>query len=160
MLRIALAQINPTVGDLTHNRRLIEERIEEARSLASAVVVFPELVLTGYPPEDLLKNEDFLRSAREELAKLLPSTRGMLAIVGVPLREGQDVHNAAAVLLNGRWADSYAKGSLPNYGVFDEKRYFRPGLRCPVYHWGRLSFGVNICEDLWVPQLIRKYVLF
>ena len=151
-LRLALAQVNPTVGALEENRSLLEAHLKRARELGARLVLFPELVLTGYPPEDLLRADAFLEATRRELLSLLPATRGLLAVVGLPIREGRDTYNAAALLLDGRWVDTYAKGTLPNYGVFDEKRYFRPGLRCPVHHWGDLTFGINICEDLWAPQ--------
>ncbi len=151
-VRLALAQINPTVGAIEQNREKIAARLNEARGLGVRVVLFPELALTGYPPEDLLLNEEFVSAARRELEALVPQTAGLLAVIGVPLVLDQRLRNAAAVLSDGRWADSYAKGTLPNYGVFDEKRYFRPGLRCPVYAWSGPAFGINICEDLWAPH--------
>jgi NAD+ synthase (glutamine-hydrolysing) len=151
-LRLALAQVNPTVGALRANRALLAGRIEEARALDCDVVVFPELALTGYPPEDLLANRSFVAAARAELEALIPRSEGLLAVIGIPLEQDGAVYNAAALLQDGRWIDSYFKGTLPNYGVFDEKRYFRPGLRCPVYRLGSFKFGVNICEDLWTPQ--------
>ncbi len=152
MLRLALAQVNPTVGALRENREILEQSLTAARSAGARVVLFPELALTGYPPEDLLSNPGFVREARKELLRLLPHTQGLLAMIGLPLHSGTALYNAAAVVLDGRWIDSYAKNALPNYGVFDEKRYFRPGLRCPVYHWHGFIFGLNICEDLWTPQ--------
>ena len=151
-IRLALAQINPAVGALEENRKKITARLEEARRLDAVVVLFPELVLTGYPPEDLLLNGDFVAATRRQLELLVPATRGLVAVVGVPLVVDGHLRNAAAVLADGRWVDTYAKGTLPNYGVFDEKRYFRPGLRCPVYAWAGPAFGINICEDLWAPH--------
>jgi NAD+ synthetase len=151
-IRLALAQINPAVGALEENRAQIETRLDESRRLGVTVVLFPELVLSGYPPEDLLLNEDFVTATRTQLERLLPATRGLLAVVGLPLVHDGQLRNAAALLVDGRWVDTYAKGTLPNYGVFDEKRYFRPGLRCPVYAWDGPSFGINICEDLWAPH--------
>jgi NAD+ synthase (glutamine-hydrolysing) len=151
-IRLALAQINPTVGAIEENRKKIAARLDEARRLDVAVVLFPELVLTGYPPEDLLLNEEFVAAARRQLELLAPATHGLLAVVGVPLVLDGHLRNAAALLAGGKWVDTYAKGTLPNYGVFDEKRYFRPGLRCPVYAWDGPPFGVNICEDLWAPH--------
>jgi NAD+ synthase (glutamine-hydrolysing) len=148
-IRLALAQIDPAVGAIEENRKKIAARLEEARQMDAVVVLFPELVLTGYPPEDLLLNEEFVAATRHQLELLVPATRGLLAVIGVPLVFDGHLRNAAAVLADGRWVDTYAKGTLPNYGVFDEKRYFRPGLRCPVYAWDGPSFGVNICEDLW-----------
>ncbi len=150
--RLALAQINPTVGALRENRDLLAACLEDARRERVDLILFPELGLTGYPPEDLLLDRFFLEAVRRELETLIPLTGGMLAVIGCPLLEGGAVRNAAALLLNGRLVDTYAKASLPNYGVFDEKRYFRPGLRGPVYRWKSLTFGLNICEDLWSPQ--------
>ncbi len=148
-IRLALAQINPAVGALEENRTRIAARLDECRRLGVTVVLFPELVLSGYPPEDLLLNEEFVAATRTQLERLVPATRGLLAVVGLPLVHDGQLRNAAALLVDGRWVDTYAKGTLPNYGVFDEKRYFRPGLRCPVYTWDGPSFGINICEDLW-----------
>lgn len=152
VIRLALAQVNPTVGALEANRKKITARLDEARGLGAGAVLFPELVLTGYPPEDLLLNEEFVQATRRHLELLAPATRGLLAVVGVPLVLDGHLRNAAAIFVDGCWTDSYAKGTLPNYGVFDEKRYFRPGLRCPVYSWGGPPFGVSICEDLWAPR--------
>ncbi len=149
--RLALAQINPTVGALRKNRELIASRIGEARELGADCVLFPELSLTGYPPEDLLLESDFLDRVRDELESLIPVTRGILAVVGAPIRGEHGTVNAAVLLLDGKWIDSYAKGTLPNYGVFDEKRYFRPGLRCPLYRFRGVDVGINICEDVWTP---------
>lgn len=149
-LRLGLAQINPTVGAIAANRKRIESRLREARALGVELALFPELVLTGYPPEDLLRNPDFLADARRALEELAVATRGLLAVVGVPLASGADVYNSAALLLDGKWAHTFHKAALPNYGVFDEKRYFRPGDRCPIYTWGPHRFGVSICEDIWV----------
>jgi NAD+ synthase (glutamine-hydrolysing) len=150
--RLGLAQVNPAVGALEENRRKIAARLDDARRLGVAVVLFPELVLTGYPPEDLLLNEEFIKATREHLELLAPATHGLLAVVGAPVLLDGSLRNVAAIFVDGRWTDSYAKGTLPNYGVFDEKRYFRPGLRCPVYTWGGPPFGVSICEDLWAPR--------
>ncbi|MBM3316550.1 MAG: NAD+ synthase [Candidatus Eisenbacteria bacterium] len=149
-LRIALAQINTTVGDLTGNSALIERAYRSAVDAGAALVLFPELALTGYPPEDLLLKPSFHDdglAALDDLASRI--TRGM-AIVGYAARTPAGLCNAAAILGQGRLLDRYDKCTLPNYGVFDEKRYFVAGRRCPVYACGPWRIAVNICEDLWV----------
>lgn len=151
-IRIALAQTNVTVGALRENRERLLLQIEAAADAGARIVVFPELVLTGYPPEDLLGDPGFIAAAERELLRLLPATRGRMVIVGLPLARGDALFNAAALLVDGRWVDSYFKATLPNYGVFDEKRYFRPGLRCPVYRAFDLAIGLNVCEDIWAPR--------
>src|SRR5919198_3053292 len=125
-LRVAMAQINPTVGDLQGNAGKIADYTARAREEGAALVVFPELCLTGYPPEDLLLKTHFLDGARAALEELAAQTRGIVALVGFPER-GDDVYNAAAVLADGGLAAVYRKMHLPNYGVFDEQRYFQAG---------------------------------
>ena len=125
-LRIALAQLDAVVGDIAGNEARIAELIAQARDAGAQLVCFPELALTGYPPEDLLLKEHFLADARAALERLAAATTGIVAIVGYPER-AEDVHNAAAVLADGAVQASYRKVHLPNYGVFDELRYFQPG---------------------------------
>jgi NAD+ synthase (glutamine-hydrolysing) len=150
-LRIALAQINTTVGDLAGNRRKIERELAEARKLQADVVVFPEMAVTGYPPEDLLLKPDFVYAARQALLDLLPATRGLVAVIGSLWLE-DDLYNSAAVLADGELQGVYHKQLLPNYGVFDENRYFRVGRANRVFRWRDISFGVSICEDIWYPD--------
>jgi NAD+ synthase (glutamine-hydrolysing) len=151
--RVGLAQINTTVGDITGNAALIRARMAEAQAAGCDIVAFPELAVTGYPPEDLLLKREFCQASRDAVAALAESSRRMVAVVGfVDWRDG-DAFNAAAVLVDGRWAETYDKRRLPNYGVFDEERYFAPGKRVPVYRYGGISFGVSICEDIWYPGL-------
>src|SRR4249920_2662229 len=125
-MRLALAQIDPTVGDLDGNRELILARIEEARAAGADLVVLPELAVTGYPPEDLLLRPGFVRAARDSLERIAAETRGIAALVGVPLFDGH-LYNACATCRDGEIVGWYRKWHLPNYGVFDEKRYFAPG---------------------------------
>ena len=125
-LRLALCQLNPTVGDIAANERAIADALERARAAGAGLAVCGELAVTGYPPEDLLYKEHFLRDALAALERLAARTQGIVAIVGFPER-GADVHNAAAVLADGRIAAVYRKVHLPNYGVFDEQRYFQAG---------------------------------
>jgi len=149
-LRVALAQINPTVGDLQGNADRIRRSMRSARRRGAGILAFPELALTGYPPEDLLLKPRFIEDSLTTLHKLLPETRGLVAIIGFPSR-GPDgrLYNAAAIAAEGRIVDIYNKIHLPNYGVFDEARYFAPGDHCPLFEWGGVRFGVSICEDIW-----------
>ncbi len=150
-LRLALAQINTKVGDINGNAHLIGEYISKAKSAGADLVAFPELSVTGYPPEDLLLKPDFLKaniSALEEIAKL---TEGITAIVGY-VGWDQASYNAAAVLCDGRIVGEHRKHHLPNYGVFDERRYFKPGTDCAVYKIRGCHFGISICEDIWYPD--------
>jgi NAD+ synthase (glutamine-hydrolysing) len=150
LLRVALAQINPTVGDIDGNAGKIAERIAEARDQGAALVVFPELALSGYPPEDLLLKTSFLERAAAALQELAAQTRGIVALVGFP-ESADDVYNAAAVLADGEIAAVYRKMYLPNYGVFDEQRYFQSGAEAGIFELNGISIGVTVCEDIWEP---------
>jgi NAD+ synthase (glutamine-hydrolysing) len=149
-LRIALAQLDAVVGDIAGNEARIAELIVAARDAGAQLVCFPELALTGYPPEDLLLKEHFLADVRAALLRLAAGTTGIVAIVGYPER-AEDVHNAAAVLADGALQASYRKVHLPNYGVFDELRYFQPGARGAVVEIDGVTVGLTICEDVWQP---------
>ncbi|HKP84513.1 MAG TPA: NAD+ synthase [Blastocatellia bacterium] len=151
IIRVALAQINPTVGDLEGNTKLAIEYLERARRAGADLVALPELALTGYPPEDLLMKPHFVRDNRRALDRLAEAARGLVAIIGFVDTDGSDIYNAAAVIEGGKLVDTYHKSFLPNYGVFDEERYFQSGTRCPVYSIGEARVGVNICEDIWYP---------
>jgi NAD+ synthase (glutamine-hydrolysing) len=148
-LRLGLAQINPTVGDLDGNFERIAACIERARGMGVDVLTFPEMVITGYPPEDLLLKPSFIETAIARTRDLLPLSGGMTVIVGTVDRD-VDLYNAAAVLHDGRWIGSYRKRYLPNYGVFDENRYFMPGTRNPVFVRDGTVIGLSICEDIWI----------
>ncbi len=147
-VRLALAQINPTVGDLEGNTEKIIENIRAAADHAAEIVVFPELAVTGYPPEDLLLKPQFIRDNLDALRRIKEEVWDIVAVVGFVDRT-DDIYNAAAVIHNRTVADVYHKMYLPNYGVFDEFRYFQSGTRTPVYSIGDLRFGVNVCEDIW-----------
>jgi NAD+ synthase (glutamine-hydrolysing) len=149
-LTLALAQVNARVGDLDGNARLVREHIARARDAGAELVLFPELVLTGYPPEDLLLKEHFLQGARETLATVAAEAEGIVAVVGYPQRT-EDVHNAIAVLAGGEVVTTYRKTRLWNYGVADEPRYFQAGEGAAVLDLGAARLGLTICEDLWVP---------
>src|SRR5215210_286346 len=149
-LRAALAQINSTVGDIDGNAAKIAEAIERAKQAGAAVVVLPELALTGYPPEDLLLKTHFLDSAGAALERLAAEVHGIVALVGFPER-ADDVYNSAAVLADGRVAAVYRKNHLPNYGVFDEQRYFQAGTEPALIEIGDVTVGLTVCEDIWEP---------
>ena len=149
-LRLALAQINSRVGDIEGNASKISENIDRARDAGAELVLFPELGLTGYPPEDLLLKEHFLQAAREALQELAREAEGIVALVGFPER-ADDVHNALAVLAEGELQAIYRKSVLPNYGVFDEQRYFQVGDGAAVLELGDARLGLTICEDIWTP---------
>lgn len=149
-MRIALAQINPTVGDVAGNEALVRRRLADARAAGAQLVLFPELAITGYPPEDLLLKEHLLADAREAVERLAAEATGIVAIVGFPERE-RDVFNAAAVLADGELCAVYRKNRLPNYGVFDEHRYFQRGRGGAAIEVDGVTVGLTICEDIWVP---------
>jgi NAD+ synthase (glutamine-hydrolysing) len=150
-IRVALAQINPTVGDLTGNADLIIDYIARARTAGADLVAFPELALTGYPPEDLLLKSHFVRDNLAVLDRIIAASKELVVIVGFVDTDGSDIYNAAALIAGGKLVDSYHKNFLPNYGVFDEERYFQRGTRCPVFSVGNARIGLNICEDIWYP---------
>ena len=149
-LRLALCQLNPTVGDIAANEAAIADSLAAARAQDAGLVLFGELAITGYPPEDLLYKEHFLRDAREAIDRLATQTRGLVAIVGFPERSA-DVYNAAAVLADGRLVGVCRKIRLPNYGVFDEQRYFQAADTAGLIELGEHRVGVTICEDIWQP---------
>ncbi|HEU4979522.1 MAG TPA: nitrilase-related carbon-nitrogen hydrolase, partial [Solirubrobacteraceae bacterium] len=149
-MRVALAQLNPTVGDVSGNAEKVRGGLRAAREAGAQLALFPELAITGYPPEDLLLKEHFLADARAAIDRLAAETEGIVAIVGFPER-AQDVYNAAAVLAGGRLAGIYRKVNLPNYGVFDEVRYFQAGDCGALIDVDGVLVGLTICEDIWVP---------
>jgi NAD+ synthase (glutamine-hydrolysing) len=149
-VRLALAQINPVVGDLEGNRELIFERLSEARSNSADLVVFPELAVTGYPPEDLLLRPGFIRAAEESVEQIALETRGTTVLVGAPHFD-RDLYNACYVLSGGEVKAIYRKRFLPNYGVFDEDRYFAPGRDLVLLEHGKTLIGPTVCEDMWQP---------
>src|SRR6266481_8305714 len=143
-LRLAMAQINVVVGDIEGNAQKIVDWIDRARDANADIVAFPELALTGYPPEDLLLKPQFIDSNLAALDKIIGRTRDITAIIGFVDRK-DDIFNAAAIVQSGKRVTTYHKMYLPNYGVFDEFRYFQPGKRCPVLRIGRATIGVSIC---------------
>jgi NAD+ synthase (glutamine-hydrolysing) len=150
-LRVALAQVNPTVGDLEGNSRLVIDWIGRARDQGADLVCFPELVLTGYPPEDLVLKRAFVRDNLKQLAVVTKATKGIAAVVGFVDDDGA-IFNAAAFMQDGELKAVYHKVFLPNYGVFDEQRYFEPGHRAPIFEFEAVRIGVSVCEDCWYPS--------
>lgn len=148
-LRIALAQLNVCVGDVQTNLSQVQAAIHQAREQQADLIVFPELVLAGYPPEDLLFRPDFLTQIQAGVATLAAETAGMTVIVGAPLRRGAALQNMACVLRDGQVIGEYAKQCLPNYRVFDEKRYFTPGAQSLVVDVAGVKVGILVCEDIW-----------
>jgi NAD+ synthase (glutamine-hydrolysing) len=149
-MRLALAQINTVVGDLDGNRARIVERIGEARDAGADLVLFPELAVTGYPPEDLLFRPEFLRQARRSLDQIAAEATGVAVLVGFPWLD-RDLYNACAVCADGEVKAIYPKRFLPNYGVFDEVRYFQPGRELVLLRIGEALIGPTVCEDIWQP---------
>jgi NAD+ synthase (glutamine-hydrolysing) len=165
-LRLALAQIDPTVGDVDGNVELAKHWIERAAEAGAQLVVLPELCVSGYPPEDLLLRGDFLTAVREGVDEIAAAVQGIVAVVGFPERAEREharfhdpiidpplppAHNSVALLADGELSGTYRKIHLPNYGVFDERRYFEPGREAANFEVDGAIVGLTICEDLWVP---------
>jgi NAD+ synthase (glutamine-hydrolysing) len=147
-LRIGMSQINTTVGDFAGNTRRIVDAIATSRPLGVDLIIFPELAICGYPPEDLLFKPQFIEENLKSLEKVIKQTSGIAAIVGF-IDAKNDIYNAAAIINDGKLVSIYHKIYLPNYGVFDENRYFQAGRECPIYTILGVGIGVNICEDIW-----------
>ncbi|MBJ7457658.1 MAG: NAD+ synthase [Thermoleophilaceae bacterium] len=151
-VELALAQINPVVGDLVGNADLIIARIAEAEALGAQIVVFPELALSGYPPEDLVLREDFLVATSAQLERVASHATRIVALVGYPMAHPAGVANALAALADGEVVASCRKRLLPNYGVFDERRYFVPGDESLMINAGGIPIGLSVCEDVWFDE--------
>ncbi|NOZ49950.1 MAG: NAD+ synthase [Chloroflexi bacterium] len=149
LIRLALAQLNLTVGDVSGNTRRILECLDEARSQGADVVIFPELATAGYPPEDLLLKTDFIAANARAVAQIQQATAGLTVVLGYPAADDYDLYNAAVILQDGRRVGEYRKHFLPNYAVFDENRYFGRGQISPVFQFGDDRVGVSVCEDIW-----------
>jgi NAD+ synthase (glutamine-hydrolysing) len=149
-MRVALAQINSTVGDIAGNEAKVREHLARARDAGAQLALFPELAVSGYPPEDLLLKEHFLADVRAAVERIAADVHGIVAVVGLPER-ADDVYNAAAVLADGAIQGIYRKVNLPNYGVFDELRYFQHGPGGAIIEVDGVKVGLTICEDIWVP---------
>ena len=148
-IRLALAQINLTVGYNVRRAFCVLPYLHKARARGANLVLFPEMALSGYPPEDLLLKPDFIAANAEALRDIQAATEDLVAVVGYPSADDYDLYNAAAIMQNGELLGSYRKHFLPNYGVFDENRYFGAGNSSPVFDFGGDRVGVSICEDIW-----------
>jgi NAD+ synthase (glutamine-hydrolysing) len=158
-IRVGIAQINCTVGDLSGNTKKITQFIDKARSLGVDLLTFPELAIAGYPPEDLLLKPQFIKQNRESLNKIIDHSSDIALVVGFVDSDG-DTYNAAAVIYNKKLAGVYHKIYLPNYGVFDENRYFQVGTNYSIFNIYGLGIGITICEDMWYeagPALVQTY---
>lgn len=156
-LIIVISQLNLTVGDIIGNTNKIIAAAQQARDEKHAhIVVFPELALSGYPPEDLVLRNDFIQSIQHALHKVAHSVQNILIIVGYPERTELGIYNSAAVLLNGQQIANHRKQKLPNYGVFDEKRYFILGTEPTIVNYKNINIAVTICEDVWFPEPIAQ----
>ncbi len=156
MPRIAIAQIDVVVGDIEGNTSRIIAALHAAEGLGAAIALFPELAVTGYPPEDLLAKDHFVARNTEALRRVAENCSGMVAIVGFVDREDENLHNAAALCRAGRVESVYRKRRLPNYGVFDEERYFEPGRSPLTFLISGTPAACSICEDVWVPELVTE----
>jgi NAD+ synthase (glutamine-hydrolysing) len=158
-LRIVMAQLDFMVGDVHANADKILHACVRARDeLAADVIVFPELALTGYPPEDLLFRKHFIEYVEVAVEHLCREVNGITAIIGYPLRQGEALYNVAGVICDGGVAAVYRKQRLPNYSVFDEKRYFTAGDAACVVNIRGIPVGITICEDIWDPAPARQAV--
>jgi len=158
-IRVGIAQINSTVGDLVGNTGKIMESIDQAKSLGIDLLTFPELAITGYPPEDLLLKPQFIEQNRESLSRIIERSSDIALVVGFVDSDG-DIYNAAAVIYDKKLAGIYHKIYLPNYGVFDENRYFQAGTNCSIFNIYGVGMGITICEDMWYeagPAIVQAY---
>src|ERR687886_145052 len=149
-MRLALAQINSVVGDLGGNAERVLRNLEAAKSQNVDLILFPELIVTGYPPEDLLLRPGFIRATERTVDELARACRGIAALIGTPAFD-RDLYNACAVCAGGEVKALVRKRFLPNYGVFDEDRYFAPGRDLILLELGKTLIGPTVCEDMWQP---------
>ena len=154
-MKVAIAQINCTVGDIAGNSARILHYAEQAKLAGASLLVTPELALSGYPPEDLLLREDFIQVCAVELKKLASAVQGITLVVGHPIRYEGACYNAASVLQDGAILATYHKHILPNHSVFDEVRYFTPGNDALVFDHEGTCFGVVICADVWEASPVK-----
>src|SRR5690242_3149727 len=148
-MKLAIAQINCTVGDLSGNIRKILDYVHRARESGASLVVAPELAVSGYPPEDLLLRPGFVRACADATVGLATQVSDIMLLVGHPRESGGKLYNAASLMRDGKIVATYHKNLLPNDSVFDERRYFHPGIDPYVFELNGRKFGVNICQDIW-----------
>lgn len=155
-MKIAVVQFNPRVGDLIGNADRIIDFCAQAIDHGSNAIIFPELAITGYPPEDLLLRDDFIHGVEKEIERIANSCPFITIILGYPERDESGLFNSAAVLQAGQLIATYRKQRLPNYGVFDEKRYFEPGSQACTFDLDGLRIGLTLCEDIWTPAVCQQ----
>ncbi|MDD2685804.1 MAG: NAD+ synthase [Gallionella sp.] len=154
-MKLAIAQLNCVLGDLAGNAQQILGYADQAKAAGAELLLTPELSLCGYPPDDLLLRDGFCAAVAEKLHELASKVHGITVLVGHPELRGEALYNAASVLQDGRIVQTYLKHELPNYAVFDEKRYFSHGISPCVFELGGVVFGVNICADIWEANAAR-----
>ncbi len=161
-IRLALAQVNALVGGFKANAEKVKSACTQARKAGTDVVLFPELMVTGYPPEDLLLKKSFLEDCKKTLKKIAPATRDLTAVVGFAEQQGKQLYNSAALMCDGKHVATARKMLLPNYGVFDEKRYFTEGEEPLRFSLKGVQIGLTICEDIWEEagpgKLLSKHI--
>jgi NAD+ synthase (glutamine-hydrolysing) len=151
-MRLSIGQINPTVGDLKENTEIIVDLIEEARQEKVDLIIFPELAITGYPPEDLLLKPQFIDDNLSALKEIVAKSKGIAVYIGFVDRKGKELYNAGAFIVDAKIKTVYHKMNLPNYAVFDEKRYFKEGKKVAVVSYKGWKIGLGICEDIWIDK--------
>ncbi len=152
--RLALAQINVTVGDFAGNQKKILDGIEQAKKHRADLIAFPEMTITGYPPEDLLLRDQFINDSLNTLQQIVSSVSDIIVILGSVNPVGDKLLNSATVIYDNKIWGHYYKIQLPNYGVFDEKRYFQEGSHPVVLRFNDMNIGISVCEDLWIPDSV------
>ena len=158
-MKISLAQINPTVGDVKSNFKLIVKHAKIAQEAHAEILITPELSICGYPPEDLLLDTNFITECDESLIKIAKEFPKLRIIIGHPRYFKGSLYNSASILFKGKIEYTYDKQILPNYGVFDEKRYFNPGEKSLIFSHNGKKIGLLICEDIWVKGPAEKFHL-
>ncbi|NDE82618.1 MAG: NAD+ synthase, partial [Chlamydiia bacterium] len=152
-MKVLMSQLNPTLGDISGNTKKIIECLSSARDQGIEVVVFPELAICGYPPEDLLLRKGFVAAIKGALDQIIQASSGLFVVVGVIRKNPQPgekpLLNSAAVIENGRLVGFQDKWLLPTYDVFDERRYFEPGTETQIWEYKGVKYGITICEDIW-----------
>jgi NAD+ synthase (glutamine-hydrolysing) len=157
-MKVSLFQLNSDLGNLRANSNKIIKASKKAISEGAEMIITPELSLCGYPPEDLLLNNDFISECDKYLKKIINAKLPIKIILGYPKKIGSNLFNAASIIFNGKILKTYLKQTLPNYGVFDEKRYFKEGDKSLIFTHKKQKFGILICEDLWVDEPLQKLI--
>jgi NAD+ synthase (glutamine-hydrolysing) len=152
-MKIALAQINPIVGDIDGNTRKIISLIKNTKA---DILVFPELSITGYSPQDLMLRKNFIEENMNAMKKVIKSTTNKVAVVGFIEKVYENIYNSAAIIRNQQIMEIHHKICLPNYAIFDEKRWFNPGSQATIFEFGGKRIGVSICEDIWFPETTKR----